>query len=86
MLASERNGTLYVGVTSKLASRVEHHKSGAVAGFTAEYGVTKLVWFEPHETMIQAITREKQLKKWKRAWKIRLIEKSNPYWNDLAGG
>jgi putative endonuclease len=83
ILASRSNGTLYIGVTSNLLRRVWEHKEGFVEGFTKEHGVTRLVWFEPHENAGVAITREKQLKKWNRAWKIRLIEEMNPYWNDL---
>jgi putative endonuclease len=83
ILASQRNGTLYVGVTSDLIKRIWEHKEGYVAGFTKEHGVTQLVWFELHESAESAISREKQLKKWNRAWKIRLIEQTNPYWNDL---
>jgi putative endonuclease len=83
ILASERNGTLYIGVTSDLVKRVWEHKSDFVEGFTKEYQVHDLVWYELHESMEGAITREKQLKEWKRQWKIELIEKSNPYWNDL---
>jgi putative endonuclease len=82
-MASRRNGTLYIGVTSNLVQRVWHHKEGAVEGFTRKYGVKLLVYFEPHETADSAITREKQLKKWERAWKIRLIEQTNPEWRDL---
>jgi putative endonuclease len=84
VLASKPYGTLYVGVTSDLAARVEAHRSGAVAGFTKEYGVDRLVYFELHETMIDAIQREKRIKKWNRAWKLELIEKENPLWEDLA--
>ena len=83
MLASQRNGTLYVGVTSDLVKRIWQHRTESVKGFTQEHGVHFLVWYEQHETMESAITREKQLKKWNRAWKKRLIEESNPYWNDL---
>ncbi len=83
MLASQRNGTLYIGVTSNLTQRVWQHKEGLVEGFTKEHDVTRLVWFELHQAAESAITREKQLKKWNRAWKIRLIEETNPYWNDL---
>lgn len=83
ILATERNGTLYVGVTSNLIARVWQHREHVVDGFTKKYGVKKLVWYEPHETMENAITREKRLKKWNRAWKIKLIETFNPYWNDL---
>jgi putative endonuclease len=83
MLASERNGTLYVGVTSDLVKRVWQHRTDSVEGFTQKHGVHLLVWYEQHETMVSAITREKQLKKWNRAWKARLIEERNPDWNDL---
>ena len=83
LLASQRNGTLYLGVTSNLLQRVWQHKEGEVAGFSRRYGVKALVWFEAHDDAVAAITREKQLKKWKRAWKIDLIESMNPYWNDL---
>ena len=83
MLASQRNGTLYVGVTSTLAQRVWQHKGGFVDGFTKKYQTNLLVWFEQHDCAGSAITREKQIKKWNRAWKTRLIEKTNPYWNDL---
>ena len=83
MLASDRNGTLYIEVTSSLVKRVWEHKEGVVPGFTSEYGVHKLVWYEQHESAESAITREKRIKKWNRDWKIKLIEESNPYWNDL---
>jgi len=83
MLASGRNGTLYVGVTSNLAQRVWQHREGVVPGFTRTYHVKHLVWFEPHDTAESAITREKQLKRWNRMWKVELIERDNPYWNDL---
>jgi putative endonuclease len=86
IMASRRNGTLYLGVTSELVQRVWQHKSKLVEGFTKQYNVTRLVWFEQHESIEVAITREKQLKKWNRAWKIQLIEKLNPYWNDLYLG
>ena len=82
-MASRRNGTLYIGVTSNLVQRVWHHKQDLVEGFTSKYRVKMLVYFEPHETAESAITREKQLKKWERAWKIRLIEECNPEWRDL---
>ena len=84
LLASRRNGTLYVGVTSDLAARMNHHRMGAVPGFTQEYDVKLLVWFEQHATMDEAIAREKRIKKWNRAWKLELIEKDNPEWRDLA--
>ncbi|HEX8979192.1 MAG TPA: GIY-YIG nuclease family protein [Parasulfuritortus sp.] len=83
ILASQRNGTLYIGITSDLVKRVWEHKGHFVDGFTKEYGVDRLVWYEAHETMESAILREKQLKKWNRAWKIRLIEEVNPDWKDL---
>ncbi len=84
LMASKRNGTLYVGVTSNLLARVHQHRSGAVRGFTRDYGVKLLVWFEVHSTMDSAITREKRIKKWNRAWKLQLIEAENPEWGDLA--
>jgi putative endonuclease len=83
ILASKRNGTLYVGVTSDLVKRGWEHRTNAVDGFTKKYGVHALVYYELHENMISAITREKQLKKWNRAWKLRLIEERNPEWHDL---
>ncbi|WP_421990691.1 GIY-YIG nuclease family protein [Qipengyuania sp.] len=84
ILASQRNGTLYVGVTSDLESRIHQHRTDAADGFSKHYGVKRLVWFEVHEEMEPAIIREKQLKKWNRAWKLRLIEETNPQWHDLA--
>jgi len=84
ILASARNGTLYIGVTSNLSKRVWEHKEGIVEGFTKKYGVNQLVWFELHQDAMAAITREKQLKKWERAWKINLIQKQNPLWRDLS--
>ena len=83
ILASDRNGTLYTGVTSDLLKRVWEHKNKFVEGFTKQHGVDKLMWFEQHEEIAQAITREKQIKKWNRLWKIRLIEERNPAWKDL---
>ena len=83
ILASQRNGTLYIGVTSDPIQRIWQHRSHLAPGFTKRHGVTRLVWYEVHESMESAISREKQLKKWNRAWKIRLVEESNPYWNDL---
>ena len=86
LMASGRNGTLYTGVTAHLMARVSQHRCGLVAGFTKKYSVNTLVWFEDHETMAQAISREKAIKEWKRAWKIELIETGNPYWLDLYPG
>ncbi len=83
VLASKRNGTLYIGVTSNLVQRVWQHKNDFVEGFTKRYGVHTLVWYETHETMESAISREKALKEWKRAWKVRLIERTNANWRDL---
>ena len=83
ILASKRNGTLYIGVTSDLVKRIWEHKNNMVEGFTKRYGVHQLVWYELHESMESAIVREKQLKNWKRKWKLELIEKSNPNWQDL---
>ncbi len=83
ILASRRNGTLYIGVTGNLCNRMAEHKHGAIPGFTQKYGVKTLVWFENFDHIALAIKREKQLKEWKRAWKIALIEKSNPDWHDL---
>lgn len=83
LMASKRNGTLYLGVTNDLVRRVYEHKEKAVAGFSARYGANQLIWFETHEDVTAAIEREKEIKKWKRAWKLALIEKSNPEWIDL---
>jgi putative endonuclease len=83
ILASKRNGTLYIGVTSDLARRVWQHREDLLEGFTKQYGVHMLVYYEVHSGMESAIVREKQLKKWNRAWKLRLIEESNPTWRDL---
>jgi len=83
ILASARNGTLYIGVTSNPVQRIWQHRNNEIKGFTEKYHVHMLVYYEQHETMDTAITREKQMKKWNRAWKIRLIEKENPKWNDL---
>jgi putative endonuclease len=82
-MASSRNGTLYLGVTNDLVRRVYQHKTKALGGFTAKYGVTRLVWYECYDDPINAIAREKELKKWRRAWKLELIEKMNPDWTDL---
>jgi putative endonuclease len=83
ILASNKNGTLYIGVTSNLVKRIYEHKNELAEGFTKKYSVHKLVYFEITESVESAIAREKQLKKWNRAWKIRLIEKTNPEWLDL---
>ena len=84
ILASKRNGTLYIGVTSDLPGRIHQHRSGTIEGFSKRYDVKTLVWYEVHDEMEAAIRREKQLKKWERAWKLRLIEDGNPEWRDLA--
>jgi len=84
LLASRRNGTLYVGVTSNLIARLHQHREGSLPGFSRDYAVKRLVWFESHATMEQAILREKRIKKWNRAWKLELIERANPGWRDLA--
>ena len=83
ILASQRHGTLYVGVTSDVARRVWEHRTGIVDGFTHRYDVHRLVYAEFHATMADAILREKRVKKWRRAWKIKLIEEGNPDWRDL---
>ena len=83
ILSSKRNGTLYIGVTSDIVNRVYEHKNGMVEGFTKKYNIHDLVWYEMHEAAESAIYREKQLKKWKRAWKLKLIEEGNPNWIDL---
>jgi putative endonuclease len=83
ILASKRNGTLYIGVTSELIKRVYEHKNNLVEGFTQKYKVHNLVYYETTDDINSAITREKQLKKWKRTWKMELIEKNNPGWRDL---
>jgi putative endonuclease len=84
ILAPQRNGTLYTGVTSNLLPRIHQHREGLVRGFSQKYGVKLLVWFEQHPTMHSAITREKRIKKWNRAWKLELIEAANADWHDLA--
>lgn len=85
ILASRRAGTLYVGVTNDLHRRLAEHRSGHGSEFTERHGVHRLVWFECHERIDEAIAREKQLKGWNRAWKVRLIEKSNADWHDVEG-
>ena len=86
LLASKKHGTLYLGVTNDIVRRVYEHRTKAVDGFTARYGVDKLVWFEIYDDVATAIAREKELKKWRRDWKIRLIEEQNPGWVDLYPG
>jgi putative endonuclease len=83
LLASDKNGTLYLGVTNDLTRRVYEHKTKAIAGFSSRYGVDRLVWFESYDDPEHAIAREKDVKKWRRAWKVRLINQRNPNWNDL---
>ena len=83
IIASARNGTIYLGVTSALWNRIASHKSKSLPGFSSKYGITLLVWYEHHQIMETAIRREKQLKKWNRNWKLDLIEKMNPTWRDL---
>ncbi len=83
IITNRKNGTLYIGVTSNLAKRIYEHKEKLVDGFTKQYALDKLVYFEIHETIIDAIAREKQLKNWKREWKIALVEKENKNWDDL---
>ena len=83
ILASKRNGTLYTGVTSDLVKRIWEHRNDMVDGFTSRYGIHRLVWYELHDSMESAITREKRLKNWKRKWKLELIETRNPEWIDL---
>ena len=85
IMASRHKGTLYIGVTSNPVQRIWQHKNDLVPGFTKRYGTHTLVWYEMHETMDSAITREKRLKEWKRAWKVDLIERGNPAWRDLYG-
>jgi len=83
IVCSKRNGTLYIGVTSDLIKRIYEHKNDLVDGFTKKYGIHRLVWYETHDSAESAITREKQMRKSKRAWKLKLIEQNNPKWNDL---
>jgi len=84
ILASGRNGTLYVGVTNNAARRMSEHKSGAVPGFTRTHNVTRLVYIEEHASVLEARAREHSLKRWRGAWKIKLIESINPNWDDLS--
>jgi putative endonuclease len=86
IIASQHNGTLYIGVTGNLVKRIWQHRDNSIDGFSQKYGVHRLVYFELHDTMENAITREKQLKKWRRSWKLRLIEGQNPDWEDLWPG
>ena len=83
ILASRKNGTLYVGVTNQLAKRIWEHRQGLGSKFTKKYGVHRLVYAEPHDEIEEAIRREKAMKNWNRAWKVQLIEKTNPDWNEL---
>ena len=83
ILTNKKQGTLYIGVTSNLAQRIAQHRDGMADGFSKKYNLKMLVYLEQHETMEQAISREKALKEWQRAWKIRLIEEQNPHWCDL---
>jgi putative endonuclease len=83
ILASRRNGTLYIGMTDDLLRRVWQHQTGTIQGFTRQYRVKTLVWYEQHETRESALMRERQLKKWNRIWKLQLIEQMNPAWRDL---
>jgi putative endonuclease len=84
ILASKRNGTLYTGVTRDLPTRLYEHQNELTPGFTSRYGVKTLVWFEEHDLLIDAIQREKNIKKWPRAWKLNLIEENNPEWQDIS--
>jgi putative endonuclease len=86
ILTDRNRGTLYIGVTSQLPRRIWEHREGLHRGFTKTYGLKRLVWYEPHEEMTVAIQREKSLKRWPRQWKINLIERENPHWDDLYPG
>ena len=86
IVASKRNGTLYIGMTDDLLKRAWQHRHGIVAGFTRDYGIKKLVWYEMHETRESALLRERRMKKWNRAWKLEMIDKANPDWHDLSEG
>jgi putative endonuclease len=83
ILASRRNGTLYIGMTEDLLRRVWQHREGSVPGFTSKYSVKMLVWYEQHDTRESVLTRQRRLKKWNRGWKLQLIEQMNPTWRDL---
>ena len=86
IMASRKHGTLYIGVTNDVANRSAQHRSGTMLGFTQRYGVTRLVWFEQFDDIDRAIQREKTMKKWPREWKINVIERDNPHWDDLGPG
>jgi len=83
IMASQRLGTLYIGATGYLNRRIWQHREGLVPGFAKKYGLKRLVWYEPHDDMVSAFQRERSLKRWPRQWKINLIERENPYWDDL---
>ena len=83
IITNHRHGTLYTGVTSNLAKRMYEHREGLLDGFSKQYGLKMLIWYEGHDLMLSAIAREKQIKAWKRSWKIELIEQMNPTWDDL---
>ncbi len=83
ILASRKDGAIYIGVTNDIVRRVYGHRTKVIQGFTSRYNITRLVWFEIYEDPISAISREKELKKWRRAWKVQLIEAENPKWDDL---
>ncbi len=84
IISNHKNGTIYVGVTTNIIKRIDEHKRKVIDGFSKKYGLNQLVWYEEHPDILSAISREKQLKKWNRAWKINLIENSNPEWRDLS--
>jgi len=86
ILTDRRNGTLYTGVTSDLRNRVDQHRRGLIEGFTKKYNLRRLVWYEVHTDMREAIIREKRIKAWRRRWKVRMIEDVNPEWDDLFEG
>ena len=83
ILASRKDGAIYVGVTNDIVRRIYEHRTKAIKGFTSKYNITRLVWFDIYDDPISAISREKELKKWKRSWKVQLIETQNPQWDDL---
>jgi putative endonuclease len=86
IMSNRKHGTLYVGVTADLVRRAYEHRTGCIEGFTRRYGLKRLIWFEGHEEIVPAIQREKAIKDWPRAWKVRLIERTNPEWADLYQG